>query len=131
MEDTEDDKLYKTFEETEKKGRENILKYFDRIHDKLFTLNTILIGAYYYFSKVDIQMSILYIIIPLLNLFYFIYIEYFNMETSRIEADITKIDLSKIDKKLFSRSGKITRMSFYAIVSTSIVLLVLLYKIAF
>lgn len=129
MENTEEDKYYKIFEEVEKKGKENILKYFDRIHDKLFTLNTILIGAYYYFSKVDTQIPVLYITLPLLNLGYLIYIEYYNMETSRIEAEITKINLSKIDEKLYKRYSKITKMSLRTIISTSMIFIILFYKI--
>ena len=131
MEETEFDKHYSVFEDAEKKAQDNIHKYFNRIHDKLFTLNNIFIGFYFYFSKIEDKMSILNIIVPLLNLGYFIYIEYFNMQTSRIERNITKIPLDKIDKKLYSRYRKITLFSLFSIISTLIVFLILLYHILF
>jgi len=39
-------KIEKEIIEFEKRGLEGILNYFDRVHDKLFNFNTMLIAAY-------------------------------------------------------------------------------------
>jgi hypothetical protein len=46
MTDKELDEIDKIFRKTEEEGVKNILKYFDRIHDKLFTFNNVLIPPF-------------------------------------------------------------------------------------
>jgi len=65
---SEADKIFENFESTEHEGVRDILKYFDRIHDKLFTFNNILIAGYFAMSRFFDSFSIYMIIIPLVNL---------------------------------------------------------------
>lgn len=46
----------------------NILNHFNRINDKLFTFNNILIGGYFALSRIYDDINIKVIMIPLINL---------------------------------------------------------------
>ena len=125
----EEQKTYENFDNTEKQGQKNILHYFDRIHDKLFTFNNILIAGYFALSQFDINVSIKTIIIPIINLVYLIYLEYRMMALSRTESNIKNIPLNDLEKRLFSKYNKVTLFSFGAIFSTTVVTGYFLYII--
>jgi hypothetical protein len=119
----ESDERMKKYED---EGVKNILKYFDRIHDKLFTFNNILIGGFFALPKIDKSAPVASIIIPLLNLAFLIYVEYRMMEKSRFESEIRKYPLEKIQ----AHGKVITRTNLYSlwvIGTTSIVTGVFLY----
>ncbi|MDI5951081.1 hypothetical protein [Flavobacterium yafengii] len=107
-------------------GLRNVLKHFDRIHDKLFVFNNILIAGFFGLSKIDNQISVKLIIIPILNLCFLIFIEYEMMEISRFDATIKEqlFENYKFNKERISR---ITIFSFLSILSTLIVTLTFLY----
>ncbi len=102
-----------------------MLKHFDRLHDKLFTFNNILIAGYFALSKLENDIPLATILIPIGNLAILLFIEYKMMEKSRFESEITKKSKTEIDKW-----GKnIHEMNLYsllAIISTSIVTLIFL-----
>ncbi|MFV5693143.1 hypothetical protein ACM55K_14050 [Flavobacterium sp. LT1R49] len=123
----------KEFEEACKKtdkiredGLRNVFKHFDRIHDKLFIFNNILIAGFFGLSKIDNQISVKLIIIPILNLCFLIFIEYEMMEVSRFDATINEqfFENYKFNKERISR---ITLFSLLSILSTLIVSLTFLY----
>lgn len=127
------DEIIENLKETEKKGSDDIMKYFNRIHDKLLTLNTVMIGGYYYYyyyylSKIEESMPIICILIPLFNISYLIYLEYFNMETSRMQSKILSFEEDEIDR-YSERAGKITNKSLLSICLTVLVFIILFYFI--
>ncbi|MCT4636843.1 MAG: hypothetical protein N4A72_03955 [Bacteroidales bacterium] len=124
----EQKKTHDRFMMYERDGIQNTLKYFDRIHDKLFAFNNILIAGYFALSQVFESFSVYGIIIPLLNLALLIFIEYRMMKKSRFESEITKKIPSEIDKNGFSIS-KTNRYSLYAIISTTIVIGIFVYNL--
>lgn len=89
-----DSRLQKIEEEAHK----NMLKHFDRLHDKLFTFNNILITGYFVLSRLDAGVSSLSIVIPMLNLSILLYIEYRMMNNSRIQSTITQQNKIQMDK---------------------------------
>ena len=126
--DEEIKEINERLKKTEEEGIKNILKYFDRIHDKLFTFNNILIAGYFALSKLVESISTSYIIIPLVNLAFLLYIEYRNMEKSRFEADIKNKTSEQIDK--YGNNINVTTLySLGAILSTTLVTLFFLYKL--
>lgn len=88
-------------------GVRDIFKYFDRINDKLFTFNNILIAGFFAIGKLKDGIPMWLIIIPILNLGFFIFIEYMIMEKSRMEAFI----LDSFDEKKFRKN--IDRTNLY------------------
>ncbi|TGN27979.1 hypothetical protein [Empedobacter tilapiae] len=121
-------KISETFDKVEYDGKRDILKYFDRIHDKLFTFNNILIVGFFTLSKFKENVSINTILFPICNLIFLIYIEYSMMEKSRFEASIKDKNLSEINEngKLIKSTNK---YSLYIILSTLLVTLIFLLNL--
>jgi len=73
----------------EKEGEEATKKLqttFDRIHDKLFTVNSILVALYVGFAQFpqdDPIFSLWFVLFPIANIFYLIYLEISQMRIFR------------------------------------------------
>ena len=115
---------------TEEEGVKNTLKYFDRIHDKVFKFNNILIGGYFFLAGFDASSSYYMLLVPIVNLIIIVYIEYRMMEKSRFEASIKSMPSNAITKY-----GKtIDRTNQYSLVilsTTAIVTLIFLAQVFF
>ena len=128
MTDKELDEIDENFKRAEIEGVQNILKYFDRIHDKLFTFNNILIGGYFALSQIYDSFSIYGIIVPLINLAILLFIEYRMMEKSRFEANVRKKTTEEIKRHGIS-STKTNLYSLLAIITTTIVVGIFIYNV--
>lgn len=113
------------FEKYEKQGYQNILKYFDRLHDKLFTFNNILIGGYFVLSQIDHSIDIKQVLWPISNLVVFIYIEYRMYFLSKTQAKISKGP--EVASKFFKKTTVVTVLSLLSVLSTAIVTGVFLF----
>ncbi|MEG2099956.1 MAG: hypothetical protein RRY99_00440 [Flavobacterium sp.] len=109
----EQERIDRNFTRTEEEGLKNILKHFDRIHDKLFVFNNILIAGFFALSKIENPIPVKTIFIPILNLCFLIFIEYEMMEKSRFESSIKTQPFDKYD----SHGKRITRTNFYSLLS--------------
>jgi hypothetical protein len=125
---SEVDRIFENLKKSEHEGLRDILRYFDRIHDKLFTFNNILIAGYFALSRFFNSFSIYMIIIPLANLCLLLLIEYRMMEKSRFESEITKKTSAEIDKHGL-RINRTTRYSLYTIITTTIVTLIFIISL--
>ncbi|MFY7731288.1 MAG: hypothetical protein ACOVRN_17345 [Flavobacterium sp.] len=107
----------------------DILRYFDRIHDNLSNYNNLLIGAFFALAQFQKNISRWTILIPIMNLWFLIYINYRLMEKSRFEASIKNQPFDQINKH-----GKKTSMtnllSLLSIISTVVVSIAFLYYLA-
>jgi hypothetical protein len=112
----------------EEESKKNIVKYFDRIHDKLFTFNNIIIAGHFALSKVVDSISSYNILVPIMNLMILIFVEYRMMEKNRFDADISNKSFAEIQKQ----GGAITKTNLFSletIISTSIVTAHFLFKL--
>ncbi|MGE8340078.1 MAG: hypothetical protein ACN6OI_03515 [Flavobacterium sp.] len=109
----EQERIERNFTRTEEEGLKNILKHFDRIHDKLFVFNNILIAGFFALSKIENPIPVKTIFIPILNLCFLIFIEYEMMEKSRFESSIKTQPFDKYD----SHEKRITRTNLYSLLS--------------
>jgi hypothetical protein len=125
---SEMDEILENFKRTEHEGVRDILKYFDRIHDKLFTFNNILIAGYFALSRFFDSFSIYMIIVPLGNLGLLLFIEYRMMEKSRFESEITKKTQQEIENH-GKNIGKTGRYSLYSILATTVVVLIFIVSL--
>ena len=116
------------YEKIEEEGIKNLLKHFDRIHDKLFSFNNILIAGYFALSKIEREISLSTILIPIANLVILIFIEYNMMNKSRFESEITKKPKEEISRwgKSIERTNQYSLLS---IISTSIVTIIFIFFI--
>jgi len=111
----------------EDEGLKNVLKHFDRIHDKLFSINTMFIAGFFALIKISDNISTSTIFIPVANMLYLIWIEYRMMEKSRFEADIKNKTQEEID-----RWGKsISFNNLLSLLSIALTLVVAAYFIYF
>jgi hypothetical protein len=56
-----DNEEFKEIDDAEEQGKKNIIKYFDRLHDKLFTFNNIMIvGFLPYLKSIEIFLLRIY-----------------------------------------------------------------------
>ena len=119
---------YSKVEKIKEDGLKNIVKYFDRIHDKLFSTNNILIGGYFALSRLDITFKITFIIFPLLNLIFLIYVEYKFLKLSKFEAEFdtkTQVELKSYPKTI----QNINLLSLLTILITMSVLIFFSYNL--
>lgn len=133
MENFDFDKLEREAEErdarmkkTEEEGIRDIVKYFDRIHDNLFTYNNLLIGAFFALAQFQTNISRWTILIPITNLWFLIYIDYRMMEKSRYEASIMTQPFDTL-KKHGKKIRNTTLLSLLSIVTTFTVTVSFLY----
>jgi len=114
---------YPNIEDAIKSGKQDITKYFDRIHDNLFTFNNMLIAGYFALIQLKVDISKFVILIPIVNLAIFIFIDYLMMEYSRANANIGETLVDKIPE-IGKKSERATQLSFITIVTTLIVTIV-------
>jgi hypothetical protein len=130
MTEKELSEMEQRWKKTEDEALKNMLKHFDRIHDKLFTFNNILIAGYFALSKLENEISLFTILIPIANLILLVFIEYRMMEKNRFESQITKKPPKEIDK--WGKGINYTNLySLLSIGSTAIVTMVFLTYLLF
>lgn len=112
---------------TEEEGLKNVLKHFDRIHDKLFSINTMFIAGFFALIKISDNISTSTIMIPVINMIYLIWIEYRMMEKSRFESSIKSKTREEIDK--WGKSISIN--NWLSLLSITLTLIVAAYFIYF
>ena len=126
----EHERIDKNFTRTEEDGLKNLLKHFDRIHDKLFVFNNILIAGFFTLSKIDNSISVKTILIPIINLCFLIFIEYEMMEKSRFETSIKTKPINTFEK-YYKRIERTNWYSLASILSTLTVTIVFLFYLIF
>ena len=120
----ETEKFEKKVEKIKEDAGKNILNHFNRIHDRLFTSNNIFIAGYFALSRVQPNINILVIIVPLFNLIFLIFIEYLMMEKSRKEYGIEDFG---IDEFIDFVDNKEKKTNIYSLLSLSSTLIVFIY----
>lgn len=93
----ESEKRIAKMEKEEEESVKQIWKHFDRINDKLFTFNNIMIAGFFALSKLQ-NSHVLSIIVPLLNMVFLLWIEYRMMEYHRFMSMFTKKPIKEISK---------------------------------
>jgi len=114
------------FDRIEKKSWGYMLLHFDRLHDKLFNFTNVLIVGYFTLSQLqEFNIRLGFIFVPLFNLVVLIYIEYYWMNTNRLETAVKEI--VNPDRKMGLRYNKLTLISLFSIFLTFIVTVIFLY----
>jgi hypothetical protein len=125
----EADEVIQNFKEQEKQGLHDILRYYDRIHDKLFSFNNMLIAGYFVIIAMpDSQTNPWWILLPIFNMLNLVFVDYEMMEKSRFESAI----MSKSQKEIQNhgkRISKTTWRSLFTIISTLIVTFVFIIQL--
>lgn len=114
----------------EEEGLKNTVKHFDRIHDKLFTFNNVLIAGFFALAKIAETINITFFLIPIANMIWLIWIEYRMLSKSRFESKIT--EKSVLEREVWGKSiDRINRYSLWSILSTALVTVIFLILLLF
>ena len=118
------------FKKLEDDGIIDTQKYFDRIHDKLFNFNNILIAAYFALIAIQKNVPEWIFIVPILNSLLLLNIDYRMLKRARIQSRITEVSGKKREK--YGSIQTVTNLySLISIYSTIIVLLIFGYFLFF
>jgi hypothetical protein len=115
--DSESQKLFEKSDSRVENSLNQIQNTFDRIHDKVFNFNNILIGAYLVlgtFPSESPKLKLWTVMFPIINLIYLIYIDIRQMEIHRFasrEQEWTANERQEYGR-LISRQ---TRLSLFAL----------------
>jgi len=114
------------WERMEESGIADTQKYFDRMHDKVFSLNNLLIAAYFALIAIRKDVPNWSLVIPSLNSVLLLYVDYRMLLRARIQANITKVD-GETREKYGSLQNATNLYSLLSIFSTLAVLLIFGY----
>ncbi|WP_400072920.1 hypothetical protein [Zobellia russellii] len=118
---SEGDKLIEKVEKEGEEASRKIQSTFDRIHDKLFTVNGILVASFFGLGKFPTDnpiISLWLVLLPISVLCYLIFLEQQQMEIYRHSSQRMNWNL---DKDVVKYGGMITRQnsrSLFAIIIT-------------
>lgn len=114
-----------------KNALNQIQNTFDRIHDKVFNFNNILIGVYLVlgsFPSESPKLNIWTVVFPIINLVYLVYIDIRQMEIHRFasrEQEWTSIEREEYGKRI----SKQTLLSLLALVLSIACLIYLITRL--
>jgi hypothetical protein len=97
-----------------------IVKYFDRINDKLFTLNNLYIGAYLALIAIKPLTPKYIMFLPVANAIVIGYLDWLLMESFRRMSKLMDMSPSEIDKET-KKMNNINVLAFIPVVTTLIV----------
>lgn len=128
---SETDKLIEKSDRRVEHSLNQIQNTFDRIHDKVFNFNNILIGAYLVlgtFPDNSPKLKLWTVIFPILNLIFLIYIDFRQMEIHRFASNEQEWTNSERNE-YGTRINKQTRLSLFALFISLICLIFLVIKL--
>ncbi|WP_299112849.1 hypothetical protein [uncultured Winogradskyella sp.] len=126
------DGLIKKAEKEGDEAAKKIQSSFDRIHDKLFTINSILIASYVGLSKFPTEKPIFSLwmaLLPILNIFYLVLLEKYQMEIYRHASQRMNWNLSTDVDKYGKKINRQNLRSLLAIITTLALSIFLAVKI--
>lgn len=124
--DEELEESFRKIKKMEEDGVSDTQKYFDRIHDKLFNLNNILIASYFALIAFRKDTPNWILFVPIVNTLILLNIDYRMMVRARIQATIGNAD--EIVRKRYGKIQQGTNIySLFSIWSTIFVVLIFCY----
>ncbi|WP_113663835.1 hypothetical protein [Pedobacter nanyangensis] len=123
MTEKEMDEMNKRLERVEEAGIADTQKYFDRIHDKLFALNSLLIAGYFAVIAIRKDVPSWSIIVPLINSGFLLLIDYRMMVRARIQASITTVNEKQRDRygSIINNTNLFSLLSIWSTIAVVVV----------
>jgi hypothetical protein len=126
----ESDEIMLRMDKVEEKAKDEIVKYFDRIHDKLFAYQLFFLAGYISLVAIpSIDVSPWLLIIPIFCVARLIHLDWRMMENNRILSDIknqSKRQLDKLNEKQMWTNMQSLEVILESLVTTVIFIFVLL-----
>ena len=126
----ESDEFMKRMDKVEEKAKDEIVKYFDRIHDKLFAYQLFFLAGYISLVAIpSIDVSPWLLIIPIFCVARLIHLDWRMMEHNRILSDVknqSKRQLDQLNEKQIWTNMQSLEVILESLVTTAIFIIVLL-----
>ena len=126
----ESDEIMLRMDKVEEKAKDEIVKYFDRIHDKLFAYQLFFLAGYISLVAIpSIDVSPWLLIIPIFCVARLIHLDWRMMENNRILSDIknqSKRQLDKLNEKQMWTNMQSLEVILESLLTTVIFIFVLL-----
>lgn len=107
------------FERMEEAGIADTQKYFDRMHDKVFTLNSFLVAAYFALIAFRKDVPSWSLTIPILNSGLLLLIDYRMLLRARMQANITKVNAEERNRfgTIINGTNLLSLISIYSTIA--------------
>lgn len=126
----ESEEIMQRMDKVEEKAKDEIVKYFDRIHDKLFAYQLFFLAGYISLVAIpSIDVSPWLLIIPIFCVARLIHLDWRMMENNRILSDIknqSKRQLDKLNEKQMWTNMQSLEVILESLLTTVIFIFVLL-----
>ena len=126
----ESNEIMQRMDKVEEKAKDEIVKYFDRIHDKLFAYQLFFLAGYISLVAIpSIDVSPWLLIIPIFCVARLIHLDWRMMENNRILSDIknqSKRQLDKLNEKQMWTNMQSLEVILESLLTTVIFIFVLL-----
>ena len=126
----ERDEIMQRMDKVEEKAKDEIVKYFDRIHDKLFAYQLFFLAGYISLVAIpSIDVSPWLLIIPIFCVARLIHLDWRMMEHNRILSDVknqSKRQLDQLNEKQMWTNMQSLEVILESLVTTAIFIFVLL-----
>ena len=126
----ESDDIMLRMDKIEEKAKDEIVKYFDRIHDKLFAYQLFFLAGYISLVAIpSIDVSPWLLIIPIFCVARLIHLDWRMMEHNRILSDVknqSKRQLDQLNEKQMWTNMQSLEVILESLVTTAIFIFVLL-----
>ena len=126
----ESEEIMQRMDKVEEKAKDEVVKYFDRIHDKLFAYQLFFLAGYISLVAIpSIHVSPWLLIIPVFCVARLIHVDWRMMEHNRVLADVknqNKYQLDKLNEKQMWTNMQSLEVILESIVTTVVFIFVLL-----
>ena len=126
----ESDEFMKRMDKVEEKAKDEIVKYFDRIHDKLFAYQLFFLAGYISLVAIpSIDVSPWLLIIPIFCVARLIHLDWRMMEHNRFLSDVknqSKRQLDQLNEKQIWTNMQSLEVILESLVTSAIFIFVLL-----
>ena len=126
----ESEEIMQRMDKVEEKAKDEVVKYFDRIHDKLFAYQLFFLAGYISLVAIpSINVSPWLLIIPVFCVARLIHLDWRMMEHNRILSDVkskNKQQLDKLNEKQMWTNIQSLEVILESVVTTIIFIFVLL-----
>ena len=126
----ESDEIMQRMDKVEEKAKDEIVKYFDRIHDKLFAYQLFFLAGYISLVAIpSIDVSPWLLIIPIFCVARLIHLDWRMMEHNRVLSDVknqSKRQLGQLNEKQMWTNMQSLEVILESLVTTALFIFVLL-----
>jgi len=111
------------WERVEENGIADTQKYFDRMHDKVFSLNNLLIAAYFALIAFRKDVPNWSVIIPTVNSVLLLYVDYRMLLRARLQSNIRSISGKERDRygAIQTNTNLYSLLSIYSTITVMLV----------